>query len=218
VDMRIAQSFRELSEPFGSKQIGSSAMPYKRNPMKAERISSLARFVIVGAGNPALTAVSQWFERTLDDSANRRLVLPESFLAIDAILLLYREIASGLEVNRQVVARRLGAEVPFLAMEEMMMAATESGGDRQALHEKLRLHAIEVRRRVVEEGADNDLLERVAGDLDFAAIHDRIDEFRDPARFTGRAVQQTDAFLSEVVAPRLESEAGNLPEAEETRV
>lgn len=218
VDMRIAQSFREMFEPFGSKQIGSSAMPYKRNPMKAERISSLARFLIVGAANPALTAVSQWFERTLDDSANRRLVLPESFLAVDAILLLYREIVTGLEVNHQVVARRLGEEVPFLAMEEMMMAATESGGDRQALHEKLRLHAVEVRRRVVEEGVANDLLERVAGDPDFAVIHDRIHEFRDPARFTGRAVQQTDAFLAEVVSPRLEAEAEFLLEAEETRV
>jgi adenylosuccinate lyase len=218
-DLRLAQSFREMFEPFGARQIGSSAMPYKRNPMKAERISSLARFVIVGALNPGLTAAAQWFERTLDDSANRRLVLPEAFLAVDAILLLWAEIAAGLEVNRQVIARRLAEEVPFLATEELMMAATAAGGDRQALHERLRQHAIEARRRMVEEGAANDLFARVAADPEFAAVHDRIDSLRDPARFTGRARVQAERYLAEAVKPTLERERSFLREDDEaTRV
>ncbi|MBN2491858.1 MAG: adenylosuccinate lyase [Planctomycetes bacterium] len=218
-DVRLAQSFQELFEPVGARQIGSSAMPYKRNPMKAERISALARFVIVGALNPGLTAAAQWFERTLDDSANRRLVLPEIYLAVDAILVLYAEIAAGLEVNRRVIARRLAAEVPFLATEELLMAATAAGGDRQALHEKLRRHAVEARRRMVEEGAPNDLFARVAADPDFAAAHGRLPTLQDPARFTGRARTQASRYLAEVVRPLLAREQPFFREEDEaTRV
>ncbi len=218
-DMRLLQAFREAFEPFGSKQVGSSAMPYKRNPMKAERISSLSRFVMVGSLNTHLTAAAQWFERTLDDSANRRLVLPEAFLAVDAVCILFREIVSGMEVNEQVVARRLAEEVPFLAMEEVMMAAVTAGGDRQTLHEKLRLHAVEVRKRMLEEGAENDLLERLEKDPDFSSIHPLLPTFRDPARFTGCARQQADRYLTEVVAKVLERERDHFSEEEEgTRV
>jgi len=215
VDLRLAQSFGEMMEPFGAKQIGSSAMPYKRNPMKAERITSLCRFVIAAGLNPPLTAAAQWFERTLDDSANRRLVLPETFLAVDAVLILYAEIVDGLTVNRQVVSRRLAEEVPFLAMEELLMAATTAGGDRQTLHEALRRHAIEVRRKMVEEGASNDLFARIARDPEFAVVHDRLQALGDPARFTGRARQQTDRYLDETVAPWLEREANRLLEGDE---
>jgi adenylosuccinate lyase len=214
-DVRLAQSTREMFEPFGARQIGSSAMPYKRNPMKAERISSLARHVMVASLNPHLTAASQWFERTLDDSANRRIVLPESFLAIDAILLLYAEIVSGLEVNQQVVARRLDEEVPFLATEELLMAATAAGGDRQALHEKLRVHAVEARRRMVEEGAANDLFDRVAGDPDFGVVHGQLAGLRNPDRFTGRAREQTDRYLERDVRPLLAREANRMIEPDE---
>jgi adenylosuccinate lyase len=215
VDLRLSQSFGEMLEPFGTKQIGSSAMPYKRNPMKAERITSLCRFVLAASLNPPLTAAAQWFERTLDDSANRRLALPEVFLAVDAVLILYAEIVEGLTVNHPVVRRRLAEEVPFLAMEELLMAATTAGGDRQTLHEALRRHAIEVRRKMVEEGAPNDLFERIASDPSFAAVHDRLGELGDPARFTGRARQQTDRYLDETVAPLLGREATHLLEGDE---
>jgi len=218
-DMRLMQAFQEAFEPFGAKQVGSSAMPYKRNPMKAERISSLSRFVMVGSLNTHMTAAAQWFERTLDDSANRRLVLPEAFLAVDSVLLLYREIASGIEVNRQIVARRLAEEVPFLAMEEVMMAAVSAGGDRQALHEKLRCHAVEVRRQMLETGAENDLFERLEKDPAFASVHDSLEQLRDPGRFTGRASQQTARYLTDVVATVLEREREHFPGDDEgTRV
>lgn len=218
-DMRLSQAFREMFEPFGSKQIGSSAMPYKRNPMKAERISALARFVLASGLNPQFTAAEQWFERTLDDSANRRLVLPETFLAIDAILLLFHEIVSGLEVNHNVVRRRLEEEVPFLAMEELMMAAVAAGGDRQALHEQLRRHAVDVRQRMFDEGTPNDLFDRVAADPAFASVHDQLDAMRDPSRFTGRSEEQTVTYLDRHVEPLLAREASAIRVAAEgTRV
>lgn len=198
-DLRLLQSRKELEEPFESKQIGSSAMAYKRNPMRAERMCALARFAMSLASNGADTAATQWMERTLDDSANRRLSLPQSCLAIDAALILYRNIAEGLVVYPQVIAKHLAEELPFMATEEILMAGVQAGGDRQELHERLRVHSQAAGRQVKEHGRPNDLLDRLREDPAFASVD--LTQALDAHRFTGRAPQQVDEFIAEVVDP-----------------
>lgn len=202
-DLRILQSFKELEEPFEKTQIGSSAMPYKRNPMRAERMGALARTVICGAQNGAITAATQWMERTLDDSANRRVALSEAFLGVDAVLNLYINITDGLVVYPKVVAARLAAELPFMASENILMEAVKRGGDRQTLHERIRTHAMAAGRRVKEEGLDNDLLARIAADPAFGLSEAEIAAMLDPAAFVGRAPEQVERFLDTEVAPIL---------------
>lgn len=198
-DLRLLQSNKELEEPFEDKQIGSSAMAYKRNPMRSERICALARFVMNLAGNADQTFAVQWMERTLDDSANRRLTLPQAFLGVDAILILYRNVVQGLVVYPQVIARRLQAELPFMATENLMMAGVAAGGDRQELHERVRVHSQQAARQVKEFGCDNDLLERLARDPAFAGVDVRAT--LDANQYVGRAPQQVDQFLAEVIEP-----------------
>jgi adenylosuccinate lyase len=200
-DLRLLQSRHELEEPFEAEQIGSSAMAYKRNPMRAERICGLARFVISLQSSAAATAATQWLERTLDDSANRRLVIPQAFLAVDAVLILYRNVASGLTVYPQVIARHLAEELPFMATEAILMDATARGGDRQDLHERIRRHSQAAAAAINEQGAVNDLLARLKTDSAFAGVD--LDAMLDPARFVGRAPEQVDEFLRDVVAPIL---------------
>jgi len=200
-DLRLLQSRKEVEEPFEADQIGSSAMAYKRNPMRAERICGLARFVLSLQSSTSATLATQWMERTLDDSANRRLVIPQAFLATESVLILYENIASGLVVYPQVIASHLQAELPFMATENLLMAAAARGGDRQDLHERIRQHSQAAAGVVKQQGAPNDLIERLSADpsfqgLDFAAA-------MDPANFIGRAPQQVDEFLSEVVTPIL---------------
>ncbi len=202
-DLRLLQHLKEIEEPFGKDQIGSSAMAYKRNPMRSERLASLARHVIGNSLNPAITAAGQWFERTLDDSANKRIAVPEAFLAVDAILLLYRSIAEGLVVYPTVIARHLREELPFMASENILMEAVKRGGDRQVLHEKIRQYSMEAGRRVKEDGLPNDLLRRIAADPAFALDEQELDRLLDPSAFIGRAPEQVDAFLSEEVEPLL---------------
>jgi len=199
-DLRLLQHEGELLEPFESEQVGSSAMPYKRNPMRAERMTSLARFVIELAGNTWHTAAEQWLERTLDDSANRRLVLPEAFLASDAILVLATNVAAGLEVRDAVIRRHVDDAMPYLATERLLMRAVKAGGDRQRLHEVIRVHSLAVSQSSAERGAPNDLLDRLAADPAFRAltIAARPDEL-DPAQYVGRAPEQVDHFLDEVL-------------------
>lgn len=198
-DLRLLQSFKEIEEPFEEKQIGSSAMAYKRNPMRSERMCALSRFVQSLSVSADQTASVQWMERTLDDSANRRLVLPQGFLGIDATLILYRNIVQGLVVYPQVIARRLKAELPFMATETILMAGVAAGGDRQDLHERIRVHSQEAGRQVKELGRENDLLDRLAGDPAFAAVN--LGDVSDPRHFVGRAPQQVETFVAEVVAP-----------------
>ncbi len=198
-DLRILASRKEIEEPFEQEQIGSSAMAYKRNPMRAERICSLARFAMSLPANTAQTAATQWLERTLDDSANRRLVLPQAFLAVDALLILYQNVASGLVVYPQVVASHLAAELPFMATENLLMEAVAAGGDRQTLHEKIRRHSQAAANEVKTQGKPNDLLERLAADEAFTGID--LQRATDPAQYTGRAAEQVDQFLEEVVGP-----------------
>lgn len=206
-DLRMLQAFGEVEEPFGKEQIGSSAMAYKRNPMRAERINALARFVMSVEPNANQTHAVQYFERTLDDSANRRLALPEAFLAADAILVLYGNVAAGLEVHPARIARRVNDELPFMATEEILVRAVRAGGDRQAVHEVIRRHSVEAA-RALKDGAiaHNALLERLAGDAEFAALGLSIGDLRaavDARRFVGRAPEQVDEFLAEVVDPLL---------------
>lgn len=198
-DLRLLQSMKEVEEPFEKEQIGSSAMAYKRNPMRAERICGLARYAMSLESNATQTMATQWFERTLDDSANRRLTMPQAFLAIDAILLLYQNIASGLVVYPRVIERRLRAELPFMATENFLMAAVAQGGDRQELHERIRRHSLAAAAVVKEQGGGNDLLERLGADPAFAAID--LAATLDPAKFVGRAPEQVDEFLDEVIEP-----------------
>jgi adenylosuccinate lyase len=202
-DLRLLANRRELEEPFEDKQIGSSAMPWKRNPMRSERICALARFVISLLDNLAHTAANQWLERTLDDSANRRLALAEMFLATDAVLQLYLNVSGGLVVHPAVVRRNLLAELPFLASEHLMMEAVRAGGDRQDVHERLRVHAREAARVLQAEGGENTLRERIAADPAFAAVAARLDELLDPGRFVGRAPEQVSEFLAAEVDPVL---------------
>ena len=209
-DIRLLQNLREVEEPFGKKQIGSSAMPHKRNPMRCERICSLARHVLTAALNAPLTAATQWLERTLDDSASRRIAIPETFLGADAVLMIALNVARGLVVHPRVIEARLAQEAPFLATERVMMAAVKAGGDRQELHERLRQHAIEARRRMTDEGLDNDLVARLKADEAFAAVRDGIDDLVRADRLAGRAPQQVDEFLRSIVRPILKREAALL--------
>lgn len=203
-DMRLLQHLKEMEEPFEKSQIGSSAMAYKRNPMRSERISSLARYVIVDALNPAITASTQWFERTLDDSANKRISIPEAFLAVDAILNIYINVADGLVVYPKVIEQRILSELPFMATENIMMDAVKKGGDRQQLHEQIRLHSIAAAKVVKEQGEANDLIDRIVGDPTFGLTKEEIEAVLKPELFIGRAAEQTAEFLQECVAPVLE--------------
>ena len=205
-DLRLLAHKREVEEPFEKKQIGSSAMPWKRNPMRSERICSLARLVMETLGNTAHTAANQWLERTLDDSANRRLSLAEVFLGVDAVLSLYLDVSSGLVVHEPVVKRNLDAELPFLATEHLLMEAVKAGGDRQDLHERLRLHAREAS-AAIHAGQDNPLRSLVAQDPAFAEVAGNLEALLDGARYVGRAPQQVDEFLSEEVDPVLKAHA-----------
>ena len=202
-DVRMLQAFGEIEEPFEREQIGSSAMAYKRNPMRAERIASLARFVISLEGNANQTHSVQFLERTLDDSANRRLVIPEMFLASDAILVLMLDVASGLEVHPARIRQRVAEELPFMATEELILRAVRAGGDRQAVHEIIRGHSIAAARAVKNGAGGNDLLDRLAGDADLALPVEDLRAVLEPARFTGRAAAQVDEFCREVVEPLL---------------
>ena len=203
VDVRLMAHRKELEEPFGRKQIGSSAMPYKRNPMRSERIGSLARYLLHLTPNALDTAANQWLERTLDDSANRRIVIPEAFLAADAILILLQDVVPGLIAYPKVMERALQAELPFLATEDILMAAVQAGGDRQELHERIRVHSQEAAARVKIGDGQNDLLDRIAADPAFAPIHARLRTLTDPRRFVGRAPEQVREYLDEVVEPAL---------------
>jgi len=198
-DLRILATRKELEEPFGKKQVGSSAMPYKRNPMRSERICSLARYVISLQSSPPNTLATQWMERTLDDSANRRLVLPQAFLAVDAVLILCQNVTSGLVVYPEVIAKNLGEELPFMATENVLMAAVAAGGDRQDLHERIRQHSHAAGAAIKNEGKPNDLIERLAADEAFASVD--FDAAMEPTQFVGRAPQQVDDFIEEVVTP-----------------
>lgn len=202
-DIRMLQSFGEIEEPFDKSQIGSSAMAYKRNPMRSERIASLARFVVSLEPNANQTHSVQFLERTLDDSANRRLVIPESFLATDAILLLMLNVASGLSVNREVIRRRVGDELPFMATEKLIMRAVSAGGDRQDAHETIRRHSMETVKAMRESGKPNDLLDRLASDKSLGVSSGDLKKELEAPRFTGRAAEQVDEFLAEVMAPIL---------------
>lgn len=202
-DIRLLQHLKQVEEPFEDKQIGSSAMAYKRNPMRSERISSLCRYVICDSLNPAITTATQWFERTLDDSANKRLSVPEAFLATDAILCLYQNVASGLVVYEKVINRQFMQEIPFMATENIMMDAVKRGGDRQELHEKIRRYSMEASRNVKELGRENNLLELIANDSDFGITLSELNAIMKPENYIGRSCEQTVEFLEEDVAPIL---------------
>lgn len=217
-DLRMLQSFGEIEEPFGKDQIGSSAMAYKRNPMRCERINSLARFVQAVAGTANPTHSVQYFERTLDDSAIRRLVLPEAFLATDAILILMENVVSGLEVHPARIRARIADELPFMATESLIVRAVQAGGDRQAVHEVIRQHSIAAARAMKDEGKANDMLERLAADPTFPVRSEDLQQVTDPSRFVGRAPQQVDEFLAEVIAPILVASGEAGPAREEVRV
>lgn len=203
-DIRLLQHLKEVEEPFEKSQIGSSAMAYKRNPMRSERIASLSRYVIIDALNPAVTSATQWFERTLDDSANKRLSVPEGFLAIDGILDLCLNVVDGLVVYPKVIEKRLMSELPFMATENIMMDAVKAGGDRQELHERIRQLSIEAGRNVKEKGLDNNLLELIAEDPSFNLTLDELKKTMDPSKYVGRAPVQVEAYLKNVIRPLLD--------------
>jgi len=209
-DLRILQSFKELEEPFEAHQIGSSAMPYKRNPMRSERICALARYVICDSLNPAFTAATQWFERTLDDSANKRVSVAEAFLAVDSILNIYLNVSNGIVVYPKMVRARLMNELPFMASENIMMDAVKRGGNRQELHEKIRGYSLEAGKIVKEEGGKNDLLDRILADKSFGLTREEIDEIVKPEKYTGRSAEQTVEFVRDFVKPALEKFDGEL--------
>ena len=202
-DMRLLQSFKEMEEPFEKNQIGSSAMPYKRNPMRCERICALARYVISDTINPEITSSTQWFERTLDDSANKRISMAEGFLGVDSILNIFINVTKGLVVYPKMVERRIMNELPFIASENILMDAVKKGGDRQELHELIREHSIAAGKRVKEEGLDNDLIERIASDPRFGLSRDEIVTNLDPKNYTGRSERQVEEFIRDVVDPML---------------
>jgi len=202
-DLRLLAHLREVEEPFEEEQIGSSAMPYKRNPMRSERICALSRHVITLAQDPAVTAATQWLERSLDDSANRRVSIPDAYLALDGILVLVENVARGLIVNREVVRRNLAVHLPFMATEGVLMRAVARGGDRQTLHERIRRHAMAAAERM-KDGEDADLLDRIAGDDAFGLDRSELEELTDPVRYVGRAPEQVDRFLEEWVQPAVE--------------
>lgn len=209
-DMRLLCHLKEVEEPFEKNQIGSSAMAYKRNPMRSERIASLARYVVADTLNPAMTASTQWFERTLDDSANKRISVAEGFLATDAILELYINVVSGLVVYPKVIEKRLMAELPFMATENIMMDAVKRGGDRQELHEAIRVHSMAAGKVVKEQGGENDLLARIAADPLFGTTLEELKALMHPANFVGRAPQQTEEFVAEHIRPILDRCADEL--------
>ena len=202
-DIRLLQHLKEVEEPFEKNQIGSSAMAYKRNPMRSERMASLSRYVMVDVLNPYITAATQWFERTLDDSANKRISVPEAFLAVDAILNLYLNVSSGLVVYDKVITQHLKKELPFMATENIMMDAVKRGGDRQELHEKIREHSMAASQVIKRDGGENDLLERIAADPAFGVTLEELENIIKPEKYVGRAPQQTEDFLNEVVAEAL---------------
>lgn len=218
-DIRLLSHLKEVEEPFESAQIGSSAMAYKRNPMRSERMASLARYVLCDSLNPAITASAQWFERTLDDSANRRLAIPEAFLAVDAILALYNNIIGGLTLYPRIIAKNLENEIPFMATENILMyCVAHKGGDRQVLHEAIRRHSVEATKAIKLEGADNDLLDRIANDPVFNLSKEEISGIVDVNAFTGRAEKQVEEYLADVVDPLLERNADAIGKAGEVTV
>ena len=206
-DMRLLSHLKEFDEPFEAGQVGSSAMAYKRNPMRSERIASLARYVVADAVNPAITAGTQWFERTLDDSANKRISVPEAFLAVDGILTLYINIVSGMTVYPKMIEKHLNEELPFMATENILMYCVKKGGDRQTLHEAIRQHAVAAAKAVKQEGADNDLLDRIAADPAFGITRAEMEQILAEGNFTGYAAEQTEAYVSEVRAVLAENSA-----------
>ena len=208
-DIRLLSHLKEFDEPFEAKQIGSSAMAYKRNPMRSERIASLARYVMVDVLNPAITAATQWFERTLDDSANKRISVPEAFLAVDAILSLYINVISGGTVYPKVMEKHLREELPFMATENILMHGVKNGGDRQQLHEKIRQYSVEVAKNVKMYGGENNLLELILADESFSVKKEDLEKLTDPMQFVGRAPQQTEEFLNACVYPLLEKNKDN---------
>ncbi len=209
-DIRLLQHLKEVEEPFEKTQIGSSAMAYKRNPMRSERIASLSNYVMADVINPMLVASTQWFERTLDDSANKRLSVPEGFLAVDGILDLYLNVVDGLVVYPKVIEKHMMAELPFMATENIMMDAVKAGGDRQELHERIRTLSMEAGRNVKEQGLDNNLLELIAADPAFGLSLEELKKAMEPSRYVGRAPKQVEEFLTEVVNPILEANEGEL--------
>ncbi len=204
-DIRLLQHLKEIEEPFEKNQIGSSAMAYKRNPMRSERIASLANYVMVDALNPAITTATQWFERTLDDSANKRISVPEAFLAVDGILDLYLNVVDGLVVYPKVIEKHMMQELPFMATENIMMDAVKAGGDRQELHEKIRTLSMEAGKNVKEKGLENNLLELIAADPAFNMTLEELKSTMDPTKYTGRAKEQTEEFVQEVIQPILDA-------------
>ena len=204
-DIRLLQHLKEIEEPFEKSQIGSSAMAYKRNPMRSERICALARYVLVDAVNPAITSSTQWFERTLDDSANKRISIAEGFLATDAILNIYMNVVNGLVVYPKVIEQRIASELPFMATENILMDAVKKGGDRQELHEKIRVHSMAAGRVVKEEGKPNDLIERIVNDETFNLTMEEVEKILKPENFTGRAANQVEELIRDYVDPILES-------------
>ena len=217
-DMRLLQNFKEMEEPFEKSQIGSSAMPYKRNPMRSERVSSLSRYVMVDTLNTAITAGTQWFERTLDDSANKRIAVAEAFLGVDAILNIMMNVTDGLVVYDKVIRQRVMNELPFMATENIMMDAVKKGGNRQELHEKLRVHSQAAARVVKEEGGKNDLVDRIAADPAFMVTKEEIEAILQPEKFIGRSAEQVDEFLTDIIQPLLNEHADVLGEKEELTV
>jgi adenylosuccinate lyase len=198
-DIRLLANLKEIEEPFEASQIGSSAMPYKRNPMRCERTTALSRFVLSLASSPQMTASEQWLERTLDDSANRRIVIPEAFLAVDGILQILINVTGGLVVYPKVIAARVAAELPFMASENILMAAVKAGGNRQELHEKIRLHSQAAAAQVKNLGKPNDLVGRLRADVAFAKVN--LDKILSPDAYVGRSAQQVDEFIRDVVTP-----------------
>ena len=204
-DIRLLQHDRQVEEPFEKSQIGSSAMAYKRNPMRSERIASLSRYVMIDALNPAITSATQWFERTLDDSANKRLSIPEGFLAIDGILDLCLNVVDGLVVYDKVITKHMMAELPFMATENIMMDAVKNGGNRQELHEKIRTLSMEAGKNVKQEGKDNNLLELIAADPEFNLTLEELQKTMDPSKYVGRSPIQVEKFIKNVVQPVLDA-------------
>lgn len=209
-DLRLLQHLKEIEEPFEKSQIGSSAMAYKRNPMRSERISSLAKFVIALQQSTAMTASTQWFERTLDDSANKRLSLPQAFLAVDAILIIWKNVLDGLVVYPKMIEKRIMAELPFMSTEYIIMECVKNGGDRQELHERIRVHSMEAGKNVKVKGKDNDLIDRIINDKYFNLDKDRLLEILDPKNFIGFALEQTEEFVNIEVKPILEKYSNRL--------
>lgn len=217
-DMRLLQHLKEMEEPFEKNQIGSSAMAYKRNPMRSERMGSLARYVIVSALNPAITASTQWFERTLDDSANKRIALPESFLAVDAILNLCMNVTEGMVVYEKVIQKHIKEELPFMATENIIMHGVKAGGDRQELHERIRVHSMEAGRMVKVEGKKNDLIQRIKEDSAFRMTEEEFQEILDPKTFVGRAPEQVVEFYESEIKPVLDANQGLLGDRGEVNI